>query len=142
MAMRPNLAKRKRRFRLNRYRWSSHPQGLRQYPMRIPPSPLRRIVVASGTRTRNSLLAFAPMNDPIKIPKTKNTPQFINLPSPVTRNCMILAEGPVIPSPNSRPVATLSGQAASAINPINTAEKNGCQRFSNNKLSKSRFLRF
>ena len=109
------------------------PASVAPMPMRIPPSPLRRIVVASGTRTRNSLLAFAPMNEPIKIPKTKNTPQLINLPSPVTRNCIILADGPVIPSPNSRPVAILSGQAASAINPINTAEKNGCQRFSNNK---------
>ena len=55
---------------------------------------------------------------------------------------MILADGPVIPSPNSRPVATLSGQAASAINPINTAEKNGCQRFSNNKWASPVFFGF
>ena len=47
-----------------------------------------------------------------------------------------------MPKPNSRPVATLRGHANKAIKPINTAEKNGCQRFSNNKCARPCFFGF
>ena len=105
-------------------------------PISTPPPALRSVVLASAARTRNSRLAFAAINEPIKIPSTRKTPQLRYLLSPPTRNCRILAVGEVMPRPNIRPVASLSGQASRAIRPISTAVTNGCQRFSNSRCAR------
>ena len=77
----------------------------------------RTVVVASGTRTRNSPVAFAAMNEPTRMPRTSMTPQS-SLPSaPVTRKFSRLAVGVVMPKPSLRPVAADSGHAITPIRP-------------------------
>lgn len=105
------------------------PARLAPTPIKLPPTKLLIPVFTSGILKRNSLLALAAINDPAKIPSTKNTPQLMKPESPVVKYCRILADGVVIPKPNTRPVAALNGQAIKAITPINVAVTKGCQRF-------------
>ncbi len=91
----------------------------------MPPIALFRIVILSGNRHLNSLDPLAAIYEPMKIPRTKKTPQSINLVSPVTKKCTKFADGVVIPKPSFLPVDALIGQAKSAISPIAIAAING-----------------
>ena len=56
----------------------------------MPPIALFRIVILSGNRHLNSLDPLAAIYEPMKIPRTKKTPQSINLVSPVIKSVLNL----------------------------------------------------
>lgn len=86
--------------------------------MPIPPTMARTVVVASGTRTRNSPDAFAAINAPMNRPITSRVPQFKNFSSPVVMKETACALGVVIPRPSLRPVAAESGHAITPRMPM------------------------
>src|SRR5699024_2499560 len=99
-------------------------------PVATPPPALRRMVVTSGTRQRNSPVSFAATKEPSRMPSTSITDQSTRVTSPVDRKVTILADGVVMPRPPLRPAAGDSTQARIAGIPSSTPPTQGLQGMS------------